>query len=44
MLKKGYCFDALKKSKDAKAAYGELINKYPASEAAKLAEERLKKK
>ena len=44
MLKRGYCFDALKKPKEAKAAYGELIKKYPASEAAKLAEERLKKK
>lgn len=44
MLKIGYCFDALKKPKEAKAAYGELIKKYPASEAAKLAEERLKKK
>ncbi len=44
MLKKGYCFDALKKPKEAKAAFGELIKKYPASEAAKLAEERLKKK
>ncbi len=44
MLKRGYCFDALKKPKEAKAAYGELIKKYPASEAAKIAEERLKKK
>lgn len=44
MLKRGYCFDALNKSKEAKAAYGELIKKYPASEAAKLAEERLKRK
>ncbi len=44
LLKKGYALDALKRHKDAKEAYQELIKKYPDSEAAKLAEERLKKK
>lgn len=44
LLKKGYALDALKRPKDAKEAYQELIKKYPDSEAAKLAEERLKKK
>ena len=43
MLKKGYALDALKHHKDAKEAYQELIKKYPDSEAAKLAQERMKK-
>lgn len=44
LLKKGYALDTLKRHKDAKEAYRELIKKYPDSEAAKLAEERMKKK
>ncbi|MGA2192896.1 MAG: tol-pal system protein YbgF [Nitrospirota bacterium] len=42
MLKKGYTLDALKRPSDAEAVYNSLIKKFPASEAAKLASERLK--
>jgi tol-pal system protein YbgF len=44
MLKEGFCYDALKRPKEAKEAYQSLMKKYPDSEAAKLAGDRLKKK
>lgn len=44
MLKKGYSYDALGKPDEEKAVLTTLIAKYPESEAAKLAAERLKPK
>ena len=44
MVKKGYTLDAMKRPSEAKAAYAEVVKKYPGSDAAKLAAERLKRK
>ncbi len=43
MVKEGYTLDALKRPLDAKKAYAGVVKKFPDSDAAKLAEERLKK-
>ncbi|HLB25998.1 MAG TPA: tol-pal system protein YbgF, partial [Nitrospirota bacterium] len=44
MLKKGFAYEALGKPREAKEAFQGVIKKFPESEAARLAEERLKKK
>ncbi len=43
MVKKGYTLDALKRHDEAGKVYSEVVKKFPDSDAAKLAEERLKK-
>ncbi len=43
MVKKGYTLDALKRHGEAEKVYAEVVKKFPDSDAAKLAEERLKK-
>ncbi len=43
MVKKGYTLDALERPEEAKKIYAEVVKKFPDSDAAKLAEERLKK-
>ena len=44
MLKKGYCYEALAKPMEARAQFEALVKQFPASDAAKLAGEKLKKK
>jgi tol-pal system protein YbgF len=43
MLKRGLCYESLRKPADARKAYDGLIAKYPESEAAKVAQDRIKK-
>jgi len=42
MLKKGFCFDALGRDDDARATYQRVIDTYPASDAARIAADRLR--
>jgi tol-pal system protein YbgF len=42
MLKKGFCFDAIGRGDDARSTYQKVIDTYPASDAARIAADRLK--